>query len=201
MVSAFFLLYMPVWLDNTRGLAFLFTLRFVMTKKMDFSWLLHTQYVNQHNAACELCRDLGTRVVLWCAPLTSNRCLEPVLHLYDWEEHLMLVATCAGHQHISAGFRLLFLEGEERPLGDLYLHLWTRLILGNDGEGVCLHLQMVLLSPFNTNCPLILGWFLYRLFFESCVSEPLFPTWEIVFWIFVGFFLPVHPNSWVISVT
>lgn len=33
-----------------RCLAFLFTLGFVMTKKMDFSWLLHAQYVNQHDA-------------------------------------------------------------------------------------------------------------------------------------------------------
>lgn len=32
------------------GLAFLFTLGFVMTKKMDFSWLLHAQYVKQHDA-------------------------------------------------------------------------------------------------------------------------------------------------------
>ena len=32
------------------GLAFLFTLGFVMTKMMDFSWLLHAQYVNQHDA-------------------------------------------------------------------------------------------------------------------------------------------------------
>lgn len=73
----------------------------------------------------------------------------------------MLVATCTGHQHIGTCFRLLFLEiqvfGRRDTFGDLCLHLWTWLILGNDEQGVCLHLQIALLSPFNTSCPLILG--------------------------------------------
>lgn len=62
------------------GLAFLFTLGFVMTKKMDFSWLSHLQYVNQqdaaHGSAHPVCRDLGLGEVsaVLCVGVYSSLC-------------------------------------------------------------------------------------------------------------------------------
>lgn len=83
LASALFLLHMPGKLDNLLGLAFLFTLAFVMTKKMDFSWLLHVLYVNQqdavHGSACSLL-PAGNWGARCCAVLSVfTHCLVPVV--------------------------------------------------------------------------------------------------------------------------
>lgn len=65
------------------GLAFLFTLGFVMTKKMDFSWLSRLQYVNQqdaaHGSAHRVCRALGLGEVSVCSvSVFTHRCVPVV---------------------------------------------------------------------------------------------------------------------------